>query len=150
MNANALYMEHRWGTRVEMFTPADVATATGRSCKAVVRNASLSGAFLETLAHPYLPVLSRIVLKPRIPGADWIEACVVRTNVRGVGVEWMEPALRSVSTLLATRNESLDFDHSPRLQRSPVRWQLLDRLQPSLAACGEAASAGCDAVDRTR
>lgn len=127
MNTNALYMEHRWGTRVEMFTPADVATASGRSCKAVVRNASLSGAFLETLAH--LPVLARIVLKPRVPGADWIEACVVRNDPRGVGVEWMDPALRAVSSLLAMRNEGLDFDNSPRLQREAVSWQLLDRLQ---------------------
>jgi hypothetical protein len=148
MSINALYMEHRWGTRVEMFTPADVTTASGRSYKAVVRNASLSGAYLATLAH--LPVQSRIVLKPLVPGADWIDACIVRTDGRGAGIEWMEPALRSVSTLLAMRNEGLDFDHSPRLQRDPVSWQLLDRLHPSLAACGKAVSAGCDAVDRTR
>lgn len=127
MNTNALYMEHRWGTRVEMFTPADVATASGRACKVVVRNASLSGAFLETLAH--LPVLSRIGLKARMPGADWIEACVVRNDPRGVGVEWMDPALRSVSSLLAMRNEGLDFDNSPRLQREAVSWQLLNHLQ---------------------
>ena len=148
MSINALYMEHRWGTRVEMFTPANVTTAAGRSYKAVVRNASLSGAFLATLAH--LPVLSRFVLKPLVPDADWIDACVVRTNVRGVGVEWMDPPLRPVSTLLAMRSEGLDFDHSPRLQRDPVSWQLLDRLNGSLTACGPAASPGCDPVNRLR
>ena len=148
MSTNPLFMEHRWGERMELFIPADVTTASGRSYKAVVRNASLSGAFLATFAQ--LPVLARIVLKPLVPGADWIEACVVRTNVRGVGVEWMEPALRSVSKLLAMRDEGLDFDHSPRLQREPVSWQLLDRLHPSLAACGKAVSADCDAVDRAR
>ena len=58
MNTNTLYMEHRWGTRVALFTPAQVTTASGRTFNATVCNASLSGAFIETPGR--LPVLSRI------------------------------------------------------------------------------------------
>jgi hypothetical protein len=126
MNTNMLYMEHRWGTRVDLFTPAAVVTPSGRSFKALVRNASLSGAFVETFVR--LVPLSRIVLKPAVPGADWMEACVVRNEPRGVGVEWLEPALRSVSALLASRDDAQEFDVAPRLQRHSVSWQLLDRL----------------------
>jgi hypothetical protein len=130
MSTNPLYMEHRWGTRVELFTPVDVATAAGRSFRAMVRNASLSGALVETPTR--LPVLSRIVLKPHVLGTVWMEACVVRTEGRGLGgfaVEWLEPVLRSVSALLALRGMGPEFDKSPRLQRERVSWQLLDRLQ---------------------
>ena len=133
MSINALYMEHRWGTRVEMFTPANVTTAAGRSYKAVVRNASLSGAFLATLAH--LPVLSRFVLKPLVPDADWSDACVVRTNVRGVGVEWLDPQLRPVSTLLAMRSHayralSAHYQQQPLVEEEDNGGGLLPLLEP--------------------
>lgn len=127
MNLNTLYMEHRWGTRVDLFTPAHVAAASGRTFNATVANASLSGAYIETPNR--LPVLSRIVLKPMVAGAGWIDACVVRADSRGVGVEWLDPSLRSISALLASRNEGPEFGLVPRLQRQSVSWQLMDRLQ---------------------
>lgn len=126
MNTNTLFMEHRWGTRVELHTPALVATGSGRSFKATVCNASLSGAFVETLTR--LPVLSRMVLKPLLPGADWIEGCVVRTEWRGVGVEWLDPSLRSVTALLSLRSAAPELELAPRLHRDTVSWQLLGRL----------------------
>ena len=101
MITNTLHMEHRWGSRVELFVPAQVATAAGRAFNATVCNASLSGAFIETPVR--LPVLSRIALRPQLAGTGWIEACVVRNEARGVGVEWLDPALRPISALLALR-----------------------------------------------
>ncbi|MFO1505190.1 MAG: PilZ domain-containing protein [Steroidobacteraceae bacterium] len=131
MITNTLHMEHRWGSRVELFVPAQVATAAGRAFNATVCNASLSGAFIETPVR--LPVLSRIALRPQLAGTGWIEACVVRNEARGVGVEWLDPALRPISALLALRNEGPEFGVSPRLQRDSVSWQLLNRLQRSPA-----------------
>jgi hypothetical protein len=130
MSNNPPYMDHRWGTRVELFTPVDVATATGRSFNAVLRDASLSGGLIKTLWRQ--PVLSRVQLKPHAPGFDWMKACVVRTDSQGFGgfaVEWLEPALRSVSALLALRDAAPEFDESPRVQRGSASRHLLEYLQ---------------------
>ena len=58
MSADIEHMEHRWGTRVELHVPAELRTADGRSAEGFVRNASVSGAFVETGTK--VPLLSRI------------------------------------------------------------------------------------------
>lgn len=62
MNAATGWMEHRWGERTPLCAPAEVWSATGANHEAVIRNASLSGAFLQT-REPLAP-LSQISLRP--------------------------------------------------------------------------------------
>ncbi|HWL61295.1 MAG TPA: hypothetical protein VNQ32_00710 [Steroidobacteraceae bacterium] len=99
MNAITQYMEHRWGTRVELDAPAELATAEGVCTGGRVRNASLSGAFVQTTAK--VTLLSRIALRPLVTGGSWLDACVVRVEPTGLALEWLEPGLHPVSALLA-------------------------------------------------
>src|SRR5579863_4926753 len=91
----AVGMEHRWGLReatdVAVYFVANSGTAgTGR-----VLDVSLTGAYLETLVA--LRLLSVIYLTldatPFTPGkTPCIAATVVRSDGRGVGLEWYESA----------------------------------------------------------
>ena len=113
-------MEHRWGTRMDLNVPAEVWTSDGVSTHASVKNASLSGAFLETRVR--VPLLSRVAIRPLARAADWLDACVVRVEDSGLALEWLDPGLHSVSSLLALRRDpqpaSASFDWMP--QRDPV------------------------------
>lgn len=106
MSANALsrhFMEHRWGTRVALDARAELWTAEGISGYGVVRNASLSGAYVETRLK-FAP-LSRIALQPMDRPGEWLEGCVVRVDERGFAVEWLDPGLHAISALLSLRRE---------------------------------------------
>src|SRR3984957_16365707 len=91
----AVGMEHRWGQReatdVAVYFVANSGTAgTGR-----VLDVSLTGAYLETLVP--LRLLSVIYLKldatALTPGiTQCFAATVVRSDGRGVGLEWYESA----------------------------------------------------------
>ncbi|MET0280142.1 MAG: PilZ domain-containing protein [Steroidobacteraceae bacterium] len=94
-------MEHRWGNRMELHAPAVLQTPTGSIAHARVRNASISGAFVETLLQ--LPLLSRVQLRPDCETGEWLEACVVRVESDGAALEWLDPPLQAVSALLALR-----------------------------------------------
>jgi hypothetical protein len=126
MSSNTQFMEHRWGTRVQLDAPADIRTADGRVFRASVGNASLSGALIETSLR--LPRLSRIAVRPVGTDGEWLEACIVRTDFRGYGVEWMEPGLRAISTLLAHRRD-VPTSQARGDTGNPVSWQLLQRLK---------------------
>jgi hypothetical protein len=104
MHASTQYMEHRWGTRIELNAPAELWTAEGVTSEACVRNASLSGAFVETTAR--VPLLSRIALRPLARNGDWLDACVVRVEPAGLALEWLDPGLHSVTALLALRPDA--------------------------------------------
>jgi hypothetical protein len=104
MNANTDFMEHRWGTRVELDVPAELLTADGVSANAAVKNASLSGAFVETSAK--LPLLSRVAVNLHAPMDEWLDACVVRVEDDGLALEWLDPGSRLVPALLAMRRNS--------------------------------------------
>jgi hypothetical protein len=84
---------------VPLDTPAEFKTVQGLSVDGVIGNASLSGAFVRTRIRP--PLLSRVALRPLNSAGDWLEACVVRHDALGVGLEWLDPGLRAVSALLA-------------------------------------------------
>jgi hypothetical protein len=104
MNLNSNFMEHRWGTRVELDVPAELLTPDGASADAAIKNASLSGAFVETTAK--LPLLSRVSLNLRAPMDEWLDACVVRVEDEGLALEWLDPGSRLVPALLAMRRIS--------------------------------------------
>lgn len=101
MSADLQWMEHRWGTRIDLDTPAEIVTLDGASGTGVVRNASLSGALAETAVRPAL--LSRVSLKPSMPGGVWLEGCVVRVEGTAVAIEWLDPPLHAVARLLSCR-----------------------------------------------
>jgi len=103
MSANIESMEHRWGTRVALNAPAEIKTSDGISMIGAVKNASLSGAFVETRAK--LPVLTRLWVRPLTTAGDWLEACVVRIDDKGVGLEWLDPGLAPLAALMASRHE---------------------------------------------
>jgi hypothetical protein len=107
MNAITQYMEHRWGTRVELDAPAELATAEGVCSDGRVLNASLSGAVVATRAR--VPLLSRIAVRPLVDGGSWLDACVVRVESHGLALEWLEPGLHPVSALMALRRSSVDY-----------------------------------------
>lgn len=101
MGAKGKFMEHRWGTRVELDAPAEISTPAGFAASGYVRNASVSGAFVETRMK--FPLLSRIAVHPLARNGEWLDAWVVRVESKGIAVEWLDPGLRTVSGLLSLR-----------------------------------------------
>ena len=115
-------MEHRWGTRVALNAPAELKSSDGFSAIGSVRNASLSGAFVETRAT--LPLLSRVSLRPLTSGSEWLEACVVRVERRGIALEWLEPGLQAVATLMSMRPGLWGVGATPQaVHRNPGSWR---------------------------
>lgn len=101
MGAKGKFMEHRWGTRIELDAPAEISTPAGFAASGYVRNASVSGAFVETRMK--FPLLSRIAVHPLARDGEWLDAWVVRVESKGIAVEWLDPGLRTVSGLLSLR-----------------------------------------------
>jgi hypothetical protein len=94
--------EHRWGERVALPRPVKL-TAGGTQAPGVLRDLSVSGAFIETAAP--LPVFTNLVvsveMKDEPLGAPPdLAACVVRCEPRGVAVEWRDMACDTVIALL--------------------------------------------------
>ncbi len=105
MSANLQVIEHRWGTRVPLDAVAELRTDDGVSLLGVMSNASLSGAFVRT--RTLLPMLSCVSVRVLEGPVEWLEACVVRHNDAGIGLEWLDPGLRPVCALLAMRRDVL-------------------------------------------
>lgn len=103
MGANLQVIEHRWGTRIPLDAPAELRTDDGHAIGVVVGNASLSGAYIRTAAR--LPILSCVFVHVLDGPTQWLEACVVRHEDEGMGLEWLDPGLRPICALLALRHE---------------------------------------------
>lgn len=130
MTADLKWMEHRWGTRIELDAPAEITTLGGVAVTGVVRNASLSGALASTSFRPAL--LSRIALKPRTEGGEWLEGCVVRVEGNEVAIEWLDPPLHALAVLLAQQHGPFESDaDGPR--RAPVSDSVVSLLEWRLA-----------------
>ncbi len=103
MSLSVQAMEHRWGTRVQLQAPAQLRVEGDITTGVILRDASLSGAFIRM--HARLPAMTRIWVRAIEGGGEWLEACVVRHDVDGMGIEWCDPGLRAVCELLALRQE---------------------------------------------
>ncbi len=103
MGASRQFMEHRWGTRVKLDVPVALRTANGLA-NSWVRNASVSGAFVET--NEKIPVHARVSVQLIARAGESLDALVVRVENTGVGLEWLDPGLRSVSALLSFRHDA--------------------------------------------
>ena len=94
-------MEHRWGVRHSLDTSVRLDRRPQLLTFARLKNASSSGAYVETRVAP--PMLSRVWIE-----LDWdhrndskrVAACVVRTEQDGIGLEWCDFAPRAVLALI--------------------------------------------------
>jgi hypothetical protein len=96
-------MEHRCGKRHKVRREVRLLTQSGVVARGTICDASLSGAFIETLL-PVTPLSQiRVVLVPergdQSNGGIAIECQVVRHGIGGIGVEWTDfghEAVRSI------------------------------------------------------
>jgi len=96
-------MEHRWGQRVTLEIPVTLAVAGRTLGRGVVRNASISGALIETALE--LPVFSNLVVSlpshgENSPRTADLHACLVRRAPAGFAVEWRDMACPAIVALL--------------------------------------------------
>jgi hypothetical protein len=102
-------MEHRWGERILLDLPARLDARPDLIAVCRLRNASLSGGYVETAA--ILPLGTRLHLE-----LQWIHgkraqdcrvaAYVVRSDENGLGLEWCEFAPGWIAVLICTHAPS--------------------------------------------
>jgi hypothetical protein len=118
--------EQRWGERAALHVPAEMITGDGDFEAVRVRDASLSGAFIET-RRP-LRLMTRVALCPAGRTGMWLDGLVVRAEAEGCGLEWVDPGLHPVSALLSLRRDEAAPTARPDSSHN-VSWQLLERLK---------------------
>ena len=96
-------MEHRWGQRIVLEVPVRLELKHRKLGPGLLRNASISGAFIETSAE--LPLFTNLVVAlPAVSrtGEHTAElvACVVRVTPDGFAVEWRDMACPAVEAML--------------------------------------------------
>jgi len=96
-------MEHRWGRRIVVDVPIQMA-AVGNSLKsALLANLSVTGALIKADFRFRAPPRVRIVFVSSVQPqqeALSLAAYVARHNRHGIGVEWCELASPAVTALL--------------------------------------------------
>jgi len=96
------FMEHRWGQRVALGLPVHV-TAGRISALGVLRDASISGGYIETILEPAVFAnLSVVVLVGSGEARRAVElpCTVTRRDHDGFGVEWRDMACAPLLSLL--------------------------------------------------
>lgn len=97
-------MEHRLGSRMRVRLPARLDAQGGTSAFGLLRNVSLSGAYLK-VSGPFKPLMRVDVGFDCGCFADTevirVAAFVTRTDADGVAVEWCEFAPDAVARLMA-------------------------------------------------
>lgn len=121
-----IHHEQRWGARMPLHATAELITADGDFEAVCVRDASLSGAFVETRRE--LPMMMRVALCPTGRAGEWLDGIIVRAGDGGYGIEWLDPGLRPVSALLSLRHHRGALPDSTRQRHSRVSWRLVERL----------------------
>ena len=95
--------EHRWGRRIPLEVPVRLDLGGRPMGHGLLRNASISGALIETALE--LPVFTNLVVvlpatSEAAPGATELAACVVRCEMAGIAVEWRDMACQPIVGLL--------------------------------------------------
>ncbi len=96
-------MEHRWGQRVPFDCAVRLLLQDGTSVEGEIRNASLSGALIDTGSKlPTYTPLSVVLMSGQGSRRRTIElpACVVRIARGCIGVEWRDMAVPTLVALL--------------------------------------------------
>ncbi len=94
-------MDHRWGSRFHSGMAAEVRSEGGLQSEGVVCNVSLIGAFVETPMQ--LVAFSRMYVRPLSTSTHWMAGYVVRSDERGIAVEWVHPGMAAVRAWLPLR-----------------------------------------------
>ena len=89
-------MEHRWGQRITVEVPVILAVGGRTRGRGLLRNASISGALIETALE--LPVFSNLVVS--VPNVGDLAASIVRRAPGRFAVEWRDMACPSIVALL--------------------------------------------------
>lgn len=113
-------MEHRWGARMSIRLPVRLGSDPLTLIHGVLRDVSLSGAYIETNDSP----LSRNPLLVELGPADSrsreplaLRAFVVRRDAGGLGIEWCDFAPHPIRSLLASGSRSaLGLEETTPLQ----------------------------------
>lgn len=95
-------MEHRWGHRIQLEVPVTLGVDGQALGRGVLRNASISGALIETSLE--LPVYTHLLVRlagsnPAATAAP-LHACVVRNEPCRLAVEWHDMACPQIVALL--------------------------------------------------
>jgi hypothetical protein len=93
----------RFGERLPFELSVRLSTDGRALGRGIIRNASLSGALIETTLD--LPLHANLVVRLTIPGKGApspreLAACVVRIDPAGIGIEWRDMASVDVTDLL--------------------------------------------------
>jgi hypothetical protein len=93
----------RFGQRISLELPVRLEVAGHAAAAGVIRNASISGARIETGLD--LQLHTSLIVKFTRPGKDAsdakeLNACVVRVDSAGFGIEWRDMASVDVTELL--------------------------------------------------
>jgi hypothetical protein len=103
----------RFGSRVGLNLAVQLSVDATRVGLGTIRNASISGALIETALD--LPLHTNLLVTLAIPGEEMpaprlLAACVVRIDPAGVGIEWRDMAGADVIDLLvrASHHEAVD------------------------------------------
>jgi hypothetical protein len=97
-------VEHRWGRRIALKIPVQLAMEAGDLMLGQMTNISISGAFVQTPRA--IPLGAQIEVEVIVRNhhigrsLERVTAHVVRRTSDGVGIEWCDLAPRSVSVLL--------------------------------------------------
>lgn len=95
-------MEHRWGHRIQLEVPVTLSVDGHALGRGVLRNASISGALIETSLE--LPVFAHLLVTPAAIGnstaAAPMHACVVRSEPCRLAVEWHDMACPQIVAML--------------------------------------------------
>ncbi len=94
-------MEHRWGVRSRLDIPVHIDCGSGTMVFGVLRDASVSGAFVCTAAQlPAMTIVGLVPLTDRCRNHDPIEAYVVRWTPEGCALEWCDLAPAAIVELM--------------------------------------------------
>ena len=96
-------MEHRWGERVALDCPVRLELRDGSGVEGRLRNASISGAWIETAEKlPWYATVNVIVAAGTGPRRRTLElpASVVRMARDGIAVEWRDMAVPTLISLM--------------------------------------------------
>ena len=94
-------MEHRWGRRVRVDVDVQILADPASAGWGRLRDISISGGFIATALR--VPVLSALELTVQAAGhatVRIVSAVVVRSDVGGVGVEWLDGESDVIAALI--------------------------------------------------
>ena len=95
--------EHRFGRRIPLEVPVKLMLYGHTMAQGLMREASISGAFIETALE--LPMFTNLVVvlmatDKAAPGSPELAACVIRRETAGLAVEWRDMACPTLVALL--------------------------------------------------